>query len=131
VPTSVVRGPDGAFYVGQLTGFPFPTGGANVWRVEPGRAPTVLASGFTQITDIGFDRRGRLYVLEFATASMLDPPTPGALIRVDRNGRQRELAAGALRSPTGLAIDGRRAYVSDRGTDAGGGRLVRISLPRG
>jgi hypothetical protein len=32
VPTSVVRGPDGALYVGQLTGFPFPPGGANVYR---------------------------------------------------------------------------------------------------
>ena len=33
VPTSVVLGPDGAYYVGQLTGFPFPVGGANVYRV--------------------------------------------------------------------------------------------------
>src|SRR5204863_257016 len=29
VPTSVVCGPDGALYVGQLTGFPFPVGAAN------------------------------------------------------------------------------------------------------
>ncbi len=27
VPNSVVQGPDGAWYVGQLTGFPFPVGG--------------------------------------------------------------------------------------------------------
>jgi hypothetical protein len=60
VPTTVARGPDGAFYVGQLTGFPFPVGGARVWRVEPGSAPTVYASGFTNIIDIAFDRRGRL-----------------------------------------------------------------------
>ena len=39
VPTSVARGPDGAFYVGQLTGFPFPVGGANVYRIVPGQAP--------------------------------------------------------------------------------------------
>ena len=39
VPTSVVKGPDGAFYVGQLTGFPFPVGAANVWRVVPGHKP--------------------------------------------------------------------------------------------
>jgi len=36
VPTSVTVGPDGATYVGQLTGFPFPPGAANVWR---GRRP--------------------------------------------------------------------------------------------
>jgi hypothetical protein len=33
VPTSVVEGPDGSLYVGQLTGFPFPAGGASVFRV--------------------------------------------------------------------------------------------------
>ena len=50
VPTTVVRGPDGAYYVGQLTGFPFPPGGARVWRVVPGKAPTVYADGFTKAT---------------------------------------------------------------------------------
>ena len=30
VPNTVVRGPDGAFYVGQLTGFPFTRGTATV-----------------------------------------------------------------------------------------------------
>ena len=33
VPTSVAVGPDGAFYVGQLTGVPFPPGAANVYRI--------------------------------------------------------------------------------------------------
>jgi hypothetical protein len=32
VPTTVTRGPDGALYVGQLTGFPFPVDAANVYR---------------------------------------------------------------------------------------------------
>ena len=32
VPTSVVRGRDGAFYISQLTGFPFEHGDANIWR---------------------------------------------------------------------------------------------------
>ena len=27
---------DGWLYVGELTGFPFPPGGARVWRVPPG-----------------------------------------------------------------------------------------------
>ena len=34
VPTSVVRGPDGALYVSQLTGFPFEPGDANIWRID-------------------------------------------------------------------------------------------------
>ena len=45
---------DGAYYVGQLTGFPFPVGGASVYRVAPGGEPEVYASGFTNIIDIGF-----------------------------------------------------------------------------
>lgn len=33
VPTEVVRGPDGAWYVSLLTGFPFPVGGSSIVRV--------------------------------------------------------------------------------------------------
>ena len=34
VPTSIVKGPDGAYYVGELTGFPFQVGAARVWRLD-------------------------------------------------------------------------------------------------
>ena len=44
VPTAVVRGP-GGLYVSQLTGFPFEKGAANIWKIEPGEAPTIFASG--------------------------------------------------------------------------------------
>jgi hypothetical protein len=71
VPTSVTVGPDGAYYVGQLTGFPFPVGGARVFRVVPGHRPRVFARGFTNIIDIAFDRRGRLHVLEIAANGIL------------------------------------------------------------
>lgn len=128
VPTSIVRGPDGAYYVGQLTGFPFPVGGANVWRIEPGSAPEVYASGFTQITDLAFGRDGSLYVLEIATGSLAGPPTPGALIRVAPDGTRIELAAGTLTAPTGLALGHRAAYVSNHGAEAGTGEVVRIPL---
>ena len=47
VPTSVVVGLDGAYYVGQLTGGPFPVGKASVLRIDPprvSRRPTRPAS---------------------------------------------------------------------------------------
>lgn len=47
VPTSVAYGPDGALYVSELTGFPFPAGASTIWRVVPGKAPTVYATGLT------------------------------------------------------------------------------------
>jgi hypothetical protein len=129
VPTSVVRGPDGAFYVGQLTGEPFPEGAASVWRIKPGRPPQQYATGFTQITDLAFGRDGSLYVLEFAKKSMLAGPSPGALIRVKKNGKRQELAPGALQQATGLALDKDHAYVSTNGLGApGAGKVLRVRL---
>src|SRR5262249_42213396 len=55
VPTDVVKGPDGAYYVSELTGFPFATGAARIWRVKPGHKPTVWASGLTNVTSLAFD----------------------------------------------------------------------------
>jgi hypothetical protein len=129
VPTSVVRGPDGALYVGQLTGFPFPLGGANVYRIVPGRAPQVFASGFTNIIDIAFDKRGTLYVLEIFQNGLLSGDPTGALIRVDRRGGQHVVMSTGLNTPGGLALRGGAAYVSNCGTCAGAGEVLRIPLP--
>ena len=125
VPTSIVRGPDGAYYVGQLTGFPFPTGGASVWRIVPGQAPTEYATGFTTINDLAFGKDGTLYVLQMTSATLIGPPTPGKLIRVPKRGARTELAPGALTSPTGLAVDDKYAYVSNKGDQAGAGEILR------
>ena len=127
VPTSVVRGPDGAYYVGQLTGFPFPVGGASVFRVVPGERPTVVARGFTNIIDLAFDSRGRLLVLEIAANGLRSGDETGALIRVDRRGNRTELVPGRLTAPGGLAFgaDG-SLFVTNRSTSAGRGELLRI-----
>jgi hypothetical protein len=59
VPTSIAVGPDNAYYIGQLTGFPFPPGAANVYRYDPATASlTVAHSGFTNIMDLTFDDEG-------------------------------------------------------------------------
>jgi hypothetical protein len=137
VPTSVVVGPDGAYYVGQLTGFPYPVGGANVFRVVPGEEPTVFQSGFTNIIDIDFDAAGNLYVLEMATNGLLSGDTTGALIRITPHGLRTTLVTTGLFLPTGLVIgpDG-AAYVSNFGifpaTPVQGppsGQVVRIPIP--
>jgi len=72
VTDSVTVGLDGAVYIGELTGFPFPVGGARVHRraVGPGQTATVFATGFTEIIDIAFGPDGSLYVLEFAQNGM-------------------------------------------------------------
>jgi hypothetical protein len=82
VPSVVVRGPDGAFYVGELTSFPYPRGKARVWRVVPGRAPTVYASGFTAIRGLAFGPGEQLFVREsvrpahFSDNPSRSPATP-------------------------------------------------------
>jgi hypothetical protein len=130
VPTSVALGKDGAVYVGELLGFPFPAGAANVWRIEPGSDPEVYLSGFTLVVDLAFGKDGSLYVLQIASDSFLAGPTPGALIRVRPDGEREELAAGQLTAPTGVALRGGNAYVSNHGTEPGTGEVVRIRLPR-
>ena len=111
VPTSVARGPDGAYYVGVLTGFPFPVGGANVFRVVPGLEPTVHATGFTNIIDVAFGPDGALYVLEITTNGLLaamdleNPDLRGALHRVADGETTTILGADdGLVAPGGIAF---------------------------
>ena len=127
VPTSVAEGPDGALYVGQLTGFPFPVGGAAVFRVVQGAEPEVFADGFTNIIDIAFDRQGALYVLEISHNGLLSGNPVGALIKVTPGGEREELFPGALISPGGMTIgrDG-AIYVTRFATLPGVGDVVRI-----
>jgi hypothetical protein len=132
VPTGIDMGPDGDLYVGQLTGFPFPVGGASVWRIPPnGGTPEVFETGFTTIIDIEFADDGSLYVLQISTDSLfIAPPSPGALIRVAPDGTRTTVAMEELSFPGGLAIgpDG-DIYVSNRGTSASGGQVLRIAAP--
>ena len=69
VPTSIAIGPDGAYYVSELTGIPFATFNASVYRVVPGEQPTVFVDGFRMVVDIAFDADGSLYVLQHATVT--------------------------------------------------------------
>jgi hypothetical protein len=133
VPTSVALGLDGHYYVGQLTGFPFPVGGANVYRVPAqGGTPEVYAGGFSAIVDVAFGPNGELYVLELAKNGLLDAfifnDWTGALIRVDTDGTRTEIAEGSLFAPGGVAVDSNGTiYVTNNSIFSGVGRVVRIT----
>ena len=132
VPTSVVRGPDGALYVGQLTGFPFPPGGANVYRVVPGHDPQVFEDDFTNIIDIAFDKRGRLYVLEIATDGLLNVPEGqlpvGRLVRVNKDGSRTTLAQEGLNAPGGFVLGHGAAYITNNSILSGAGQVVKVAI---
>jgi hypothetical protein len=131
VPTSVAIGPDGAYYVGELTGSPFAPGEARIWRIMPGQAPQVYCSGFSFIIDLDLDRRGNLYVLEHASGP-LGPflGTPGQLLRVGRDCSKTPVSTG-LAAPTSVALapDG-HVYVSINGTAPATGAVIRIHVGR-
>jgi len=143
VPTAVTKGPDGALYIGELSGFPYYKGEAKVWRLVPGQAPTVYAGGFTNIADLTFDDRGRLIVLEmsaeglFAGRGAFGQPhsgdtVTGRLVRVEPNGTMTDLAGSGLANPGGVAYVGTFGgrslfYVTNRTTSAdGSGQLLRL-----
>jgi hypothetical protein len=132
VPTSVVLGPDGDYYVGQLTGIPVPVGGANVYRVPSGGGtPEIFAGGFTAIIDITFGPDGSLYVLEIARNGLLEAfesgDWTGALIQVAPDGTRTEIASEELFAPGGVALgDDGAIYVTNNGIVSGTGEVLKI-----
>jgi hypothetical protein len=127
VPTTVVRRGDW-YYVGQLTGFPFPVGAASVWRVPvAGGDPEVWAEGFTNIIDIALGPNGSLYVLEISHVGLL-AGLGGALYRVDRDGEKHLLLTDPLQAPGGIAVDADGSLlVTNCGVCPGGGQLLRVT----
>lgn len=127
VPTGFVRGPDGAIYLGQLTGVPFAAGAANIFRIAPGEAPTVWQSGFKTIIDLDFAADGSLYVLEHATGPMFFAG-PGRVLHIAPDGTRTVVFTG-LDRPTSLAVgpDG-ALYITNRGVTAMAGEVLRVVL---
>lgn len=141
VPTCVAKGPDGAFYVGELLGGNFAPGQARVWRIaiQNGTVTkSVWARGFTTIQGCGFDRWGNFYATEFQANGLDFSPTAspvGAVVKIAPNGHRSVLGNGQLFWPSGFAAgaDG-SIYVSNCsiapaagfGPCPSGGQLVRI-----
>jgi hypothetical protein len=116
VPTTVARGPDGAYYVGELTGGPFTPNIARVYRVANGTA-TQYGPTWSWIIDIGWGPDGRLYVLEFG-----HPPdgTGSTLWRLEANGSKTAVVTG-LQAAGGFVFgpDG-SIYISNHSTSPAG-----------
>jgi hypothetical protein len=147
VPTAVAVGPDGAWYVSELKGFPFVPGSSRIWRIRPGaedatcdpkqpdRGPCrTVATGFTSVIDLAFGDDGEMYVVEIVKAGLLsfevfgEEPI-GGLWRV-KHGTKKELARDELMAPGGVAVDDDNIYVTT-GTvfGEGAGAVVRIKAP--
>jgi len=145
VPTAVAIGPDGAWYVSELKGFPFAPGTSRIWRIEPGSQDavcdpehpdtgpcTTYADGFTSVIDLAFGPDGTLYVVEIAKGGLLavelgQGSPVGALYAV-KHGERTELLPGELLLPGGVAVSGNGTLYVTTGTVFGpdGGSVVQI-----
>lgn len=117
VATSVAIAPDGAVYVGELTGTPAVPGWSRVWRVEPGASDVVCPSsacsvafdGLTAVIDLAFGPDGHLYVLELDEngwlAAVSGTGAGGRLLRCDRDAGSCATVADGLAFPGAITFD--------------------------
>jgi hypothetical protein len=127
VPTAVVRGPDGALYVSELTGAPFAEGAAQIYRVVEGAPPNMFLAGFKTIIDFAFGPDGSVYVLQHATGPVFFSGA-GQIIRIDPAGARSVVVSGLVR-PTSLVVDADGTiYVTNHGIEVGTGEVLRIEL---
>ena len=139
VPDALAKASGLGYFVGELTGFPFPVRGARVYLVVPdigpvpGIGPVVYARGFTNIIDVAVGPKGGLYVLEIAKKGLLQAFSPGGdftgrLVHLSPNGERKVVASKGLVAPTSVAVGPKGAvYVSNFGIFPGKGEVVRIS----
>ncbi len=129
VPTVVEVGGDTNYYVGQLTGFPFPVGGANIFTVPAGGGqPNVFRGGFTNIVDMVFAPDGSLYVLEMDANGLLTPTDgSGVISQVFPDGSWKTIVSSGLTAPGGLTLgpDG-DLYVTNFGVLANAGQVLQV-----
>jgi hypothetical protein len=145
VPTAVAIGPDGAWYVSELKGFPFAPGTSRIWRIEPGSKDatcdpehpdtgpcTTFADGFTAVIDLRFGGDGTLYVLEIAKDGLLPlelgSGNPAGALFALKNGVRTEIAPGQLLVPGGVGIAPNGTLYVTTGTvfGPGAGSIVAI-----
>lgn len=116
VPTCLDRGPDGALYVGELTGGGNKPGASVVWRVDvrdERPTPTVWARGLTAVTGCGF-ADGQFYATEFSTLGLDNAaPGTGAVVRVPPHSDAPVVVTSGLSFPNGFAAGDHSIYVSN------------------
>ena len=129
VPTTIAY--HGNFYVGNLDEFGVPAGSSKIYKITPSGQIKIDTSGFSLVTGLAFDGRGRMYVLEASTDTVPPLLAPGRIVRVDPSGRQQVIVTG-LTAPSAMTMgpDG-ALYVSDFGfgpPPVGLGQIVKVVL---
>ncbi len=104
VPTCVDRGPDGALYIGELTGAGNAPGTGSVWRWTAASGLQQWATGLTAVTGCGFGADGQFYAVEFSKLGLVNAaPGTGALVRAAPGSTSPEIVVDDLNFPGGFA----------------------------
>ncbi|MFI1829699.1 ScyD/ScyE family protein [Streptomyces sp. NPDC020412] len=103
VPTGIVRGQDGAFYIADMSGMH--QGLSRIWRYVPGSTPTVFASGLTDVIDLAVAPGGDLIALSYGSGEPVNPG-PGTLTRINAGtGATTPIpTTTSLKEPSGVAV---------------------------
>jgi uncharacterized protein GlcG (DUF336 family)/sugar lactone lactonase YvrE len=128
VPTGIVIGEDGNYYVSFLSGVPFIPGSAKVVQVTPDGEVSDYATGLTMLTDLKMGPDGELYAVQFGMFTEQGPaPNSGAVIRI-HEGDASETVVEGLSFATSIGFDtAGNAYVTINGLGApGSGAVVRF-----
>ncbi len=116
VPTAITTGPDGALYVSELNGIPYPAGYSSIYRISdptattgfngttPSGVPPAYATGVTQGKGRGVNNStGDMFVLEYINANDVYDPTqtpaslpPSQLIQVKPDGTRTTISGPEL-----------------------------------
>lgn len=132
VPTAVAKGPNGAYFVSELTGFPFAPGSARIWMVRKGQTPTVYATGLTNVTDLAWSGK-QLYAVQLSDVGLLNEPPEGlptgSLRAITPGATQHAAVVDGLTAPYGVAIRQGTAYVTTCAMCPGFGEVNTFELP--
>lgn len=140
--------------VAEYTYFPYPEGKARVWSLDDNLTTTGLnvagkpvtgteiATGFTQLTGVTYDKDGNMYVLqhinnsewkEIQQGGVVTGDISGSIIKVAKDGTRSTIWSGnGLEAASGLEFgpDG-NLYTANHARLAGTGQLLKIDLKGG
>ncbi|MFA9429420.1 ScyD/ScyE family protein [Egicoccus sp. AB-alg2] len=128
VPTSITQDVEGRLVVGELTGFPFPVGGANLYDVDPAVGePVVRTTGLTSVTGVAV-RGADVFAVQLAVRGLMEAQQDprGAVARVWPNGARADLFAQEFVLPYGVAADSRGFLYVSAGAILPTGSLLRV-----
>lgn len=132
VPSGLAFGPDGALYVALLAGYPFPQGGAGIYRLDDkngnGNAldpdeVKMVVDGLTSAVSVAFDAKGVMYTSEYSMDLLKN--TPGRICQI-RDGKCAVTLTDKVISPTSIIVIGNYLYFSQEFL----GLVGRLPLPR-